>query len=87
VKAIVVYPDDPQLGEVEIDVPLAPVDRPENFEPESLYPQWLNIPAECPHCAGNHLVMFERKGFRLHDDGQIAVYHFIGVSNEETNTG
>ena len=78
-KAIIIYPDDPSLGEVEIDVPLAPVEDPTDFQPESLYPAVLNIPAICPNCSEEHFVMFKRVGFRLHDDGQIAVYHFIGV--------
>jgi hypothetical protein len=76
VNAILTYPDDPV--EYEFDVPLAPMD-PEKYEPESLYPTLFGIPCGCPNCDKAHVAVFERQGFRLHDDGNIAVYKFVDV--------
>lgn len=80
-KAIIIYPNNPEVGEIEIDVPIAPVDDPSRYEPESLYPAILNIPGQYRACNKIHLVRYDRKGFRMHDDGQIAVYHFVDVTN------
>jgi hypothetical protein len=79
VKVIIVYQDGEKLEETELDVPLAPVEDPSEFAPESLYPVIINIPGLCPNCSEIHITVCERKGFRMHDDGEVAVYHVVGV--------
>jgi len=75
-KAILTFPEDMGIADVEVDVPLAGVEEPELYEPESLYPARMYLPGTCPDCHMLHPLIYERQGFRLHDDGQIAVYRF-----------
>lgn len=76
-KAIVIFPEDMNIADTEIDVPLASVDDPTLYQPESLYPAMLHMPGTCPQCSLFHLITYIRKGFRIHDDGQIAVYEYV----------
>ncbi len=80
-RAVIIYPRELGLEETQVDVPLAQVEDPSRFEPESLYPVFLNIPSSCPTCDKMVTVACERRGFRFHDDGPIAVYHFLGVNH------
>ena len=78
-KAIVIYTSKDGEKEFETDVPLAPVEDPSKYEQESLYPSAIHLHGLCSDCDIIHLAFCERVGFRLHDDGQIAVYRLIGV--------
>lgn len=43
---------------------------------------YVVFPVDCPHCTGRHHVIFKNTHrVRLHDDGSLRVYGFVGIES------